>query len=54
MDLGKSYRLVLNGAAQVNRKGDDVAQMATDYSALEIAYFKAVVSTSFLIVPSTS
>ena len=28
---------------QVNRKGDEIAQIATDYSALEIAYFKAVV-----------
>ena len=28
---------------QVNRKGDEIAQMATEYSALEIAYFKAVV-----------
>ena len=31
---------------QVNRKGDEVAQMATDYSALEIAYFKAVARLS--------
>ena len=31
----------LNG--QVNRKGDEIAQMATEYTALEIAYFKAVV-----------
>jgi hypothetical protein len=29
---------------QVNRRGDDIAQMATDYSAVEIAYFKAIVS----------
>ncbi|KAI0724080.1 Nse1 non-SMC component of SMC5-6 complex-domain-containing protein [Fomitopsis betulina] len=28
--------------ALVNRKGDEVAQLATDYSALEITYFKAV------------
>ena len=32
---------------QVNRKGDEIAQMATEYSALEIAYFKAVVRLSF-------
>lgn len=31
----------------MNRKGDEVAQMATEYSALEIAYFKAVVGLSF-------
>nr|VWO98843.1 Argininosuccinate lyase (Probable argininosuccinate lyase) [Ganoderma boninense] len=35
--------------AVVNRKGDEVAQMATDYSALEIAYFKAVVRLSIRI-----
>lgn len=28
---------------QVNRKGDEVAQMATDYNAVEIAFFKAIV-----------
>ncbi len=28
---------------QVNRKGDQVAQMATEYTAAEIAYFKGVV-----------
>ncbi|KZT67711.1 hypothetical protein DAEQUDRAFT_672764 [Daedalea quercina L-15889] len=28
--------------ALVNRKGDEVAQLATEYTALEIAYFKAV------------
>lgn len=27
----------------MNRKGDEVAQLATEYSALEITYFKAVV-----------
>ncbi|KAI1795761.1 Nse1 non-SMC component of SMC5-6 complex-domain-containing protein [Ganoderma leucocontextum] len=34
--------------AVVNRKGDEVAQMATDYSALEIAYFKAVLEQIML------
>jgi len=34
--------------ALVNRKGDEVAQMATDYSAQEIAYFKAIVEQIML------
>ena len=41
---------------QTNTKGDDIAQIATTYSPLEIAYFKAVVrwttvyfSTCFLV-----
>ena len=28
---------------EVNRKGDAIAQAATDYSPAEIAYFKAIV-----------
>lgn len=28
---------------KVNTKDDEIAQMATDYTPLEIAYFKAVV-----------
>jgi hypothetical protein len=28
---------------QVNRKGDEIAQMATDYTPNEIAFFKAIV-----------
>lgn len=28
---------------QVNRKGDEIAQMATDYTPAEIVYFKALV-----------
>ena len=31
------------GILQVNRKGDHIAQMATDYTPAEIAYFKAIV-----------
>ncbi|KAF7969019.1 hypothetical protein HWV62_28628 [Athelia sp. TMB] len=34
--------------AIVNKKGDAVAQMATDYSAQEIAYFKAIVEQIML------
>ncbi|KZP24800.1 hypothetical protein FIBSPDRAFT_909748 [Athelia psychrophila] len=34
--------------AIVNKKGDDIAQMATDYSAQEIAYFKAIVEQIML------
>lgn len=33
---------------QLNRKGDDVAQLATNYTPVEIAYFKAVVSNETL------
>lgn len=29
--------------SQINRKGDPIAQMATDYSPPEIAFFKAIV-----------
>ncbi|KAI0928564.1 hypothetical protein AcW1_005769 [Taiwanofungus camphoratus] len=32
----------------VNRKGDEIAQLATDYSAVEITYFKAIVSINKL------
>ncbi|KAM5533290.1 hypothetical protein V8D89_013067 [Ganoderma adspersum] len=39
--------------AVVNRKGDEVAQMATDYSALEIAYFKAVLE-QIMLAPNES
>ncbi|KIY50938.1 hypothetical protein FISHEDRAFT_38594 [Fistulina hepatica ATCC 64428] len=34
--------------ALVNRKGDEVAQMATDYSAVEIAFFKVVIEQIML------
>jgi len=34
--------------AMVNRKGDEVAQMATDYTAQEIAYYKAIVEQIML------
>ncbi|KAH8833826.1 hypothetical protein DL96DRAFT_1578514 [Flagelloscypha sp. PMI_526] len=34
----------------VNRKGDDIAQAATNYSAAEIAYFKALV-TQIMLAP---
>ncbi|EGN95424.1 hypothetical protein SERLA73DRAFT_60158 [Serpula lacrymans var. lacrymans S7.3] len=34
--------------ALVNRKGDDIAQMATDYNPGEIAYFKAIVEQIML------
>jgi hypothetical protein len=27
----------------VNKRGDEIAQLATEYSAVEIAYFKALV-----------
>ncbi|KAI0748240.1 Nse1 non-SMC component of SMC5-6 complex-domain-containing protein [Daedaleopsis nitida] len=39
--------------AVVNRKGDEVAQMATEYSALEIAYFKAVLE-QIMLAPNES
>ncbi|OBZ75530.1 Non-structural maintenance of chromosomes element 1 [Grifola frondosa] len=39
--------------ALVNRKDDDVAQMATDYSPIEIAYFKAVVE-QIMLAPNES
>ncbi|TBU50898.1 Nse1 non-SMC component of SMC5-6 complex-domain-containing protein [Dichomitus squalens] len=39
--------------AVVNRKGDEIAQMATDYSALEIAYFKAVLE-QIMLAPNES
>ncbi|KAH9946016.1 Nse1 non-SMC component of SMC5-6 complex-domain-containing protein [Epithele typhae] len=39
--------------AIVNRKGDEIAQMATEYSALEIAYFKAVVE-QIMLAPNES
>jgi len=34
--------------ALVNRKGDEIAQMATDYTPFEIAYFKAIVEQIML------
>ncbi|KAL6309242.1 Nse1 non-SMC component of SMC5-6 complex-domain-containing protein [Sparassis latifolia] len=37
----------------VNRRGDEIAQMATDYSAVEIAYFKAVVE-QIMLAPNES
>ncbi|RPD80190.1 hypothetical protein L226DRAFT_550275 [Lentinus tigrinus ALCF2SS1-7] len=39
--------------AVVNRKGDEIAQMATEYNALEIAYFKAVVE-QIMLAPNES
>ena len=36
-----SDRLLYN--LQVNLKGDEIAQLATDYAPLEIAFFKAIV-----------
>lgn len=30
-------------AAQANRKGDEIAQVASDYSPVELAYFKVLV-----------
>ena len=30
-------------ATQANRKGDDIAQLASDYSPAELAYFKVLV-----------
>ncbi|KAH9856996.1 Nse1 non-SMC component of SMC5-6 complex-domain-containing protein [Lenzites betulinus] len=39
--------------AVVNRKGDEIAQMATEYSATEIAYFKAVLE-QIMLAPSES
>ncbi|OSX65068.1 hypothetical protein POSPLADRAFT_1135283 [Postia placenta MAD-698-R-SB12] len=37
----------------VNRKGDEIAQMATEYSPLEIAFFKAVVE-QIMLAPNES
>jgi hypothetical protein len=37
----------------VNRRGDEVAQLATEYSAGEIAYFKAIVRASPLFSPAS-
>ncbi|KAI0807463.1 Nse1 non-SMC component of SMC5-6 complex-domain-containing protein [Fomes fomentarius] len=39
--------------AVVNRKGDEIAQMATEYSALEITYFKAVIE-QIMLAPNES
>ncbi|KAI0709359.1 Nse1 non-SMC component of SMC5-6 complex-domain-containing protein [Earliella scabrosa] len=39
--------------AVVNRKGDEIAQMATEYTPLEIAYFKAVVE-QIMLAPNES
>ncbi|KAI0065436.1 hypothetical protein BV25DRAFT_1880277 [Artomyces pyxidatus] len=39
--------------ALVNRKGDEVAQLASDYSPLEIAYFKALVE-QIMLAPNAS
>ncbi|ETW85789.1 hypothetical protein HETIRDRAFT_457498, partial [Heterobasidion irregulare TC 32-1] len=39
--------------ALVNRKGDELAQIATDYSPLEIAYFKALVER-IMLAPNES
>jgi len=39
--------IVVLTRVQVNSKDDEIAQMATDYSPVEIAYFKAVVSSSY-------
>ncbi|KAJ3763459.1 Nse1 non-SMC component of SMC5-6 complex-domain-containing protein [Lentinula raphanica] len=47
----KSIQDELNGKklfALVNRKDDELAQLATDYSAVEIAFFKAVVEQIML------
>jgi hypothetical protein len=35
---------------QVNRKGDEIAQVATDYTPAEIAFFKAVACSSSEII----
>ncbi|KAI0950549.1 hypothetical protein AcV7_008978 [Taiwanofungus camphoratus] len=37
----------------VNRKGDEIAQLATDYSAVEITYFKAIVE-QIMLAPNES
>ncbi|KAI0665150.1 Nse1 non-SMC component of SMC5-6 complex-domain-containing protein [Cubamyces menziesii] len=39
--------------AVVNRKGDEIAQMATEYSPIEIAYFKAVLE-QIMLAPNES
>lgn len=36
---------------QVNRKGDEIAQLATDYGPAEIAFFKAIVSYEKFSIP---
>ena len=36
---------------EVNRKGDAIAQVATDYTPAEIAYFKAIVCPLSSIIP---
>lgn len=38
-----------DASVQVNRKGDVVAQSATSYNPAEIAYFKALVASAFLL-----
>lgn len=39
---------MLTPLPQINTKGDEVAQLASDYNATEIAYFKALVRVSML------
>jgi len=39
---------------EVNRKGDAIAQVATDYSPAEIAYFKAIVIPFLSVLLSRS
>jgi hypothetical protein len=45
MFLHSGKILNLHDLSQVNRKGDEIAQLATEYSPAEIAYFKAIVRT---------
>jgi len=55
--LNRESRFLVSNL-QVNRKGDEIAQMATDYSAVEIAFFKAIVrllsTPTFLFTASVS
>ena len=40
--------------AQANRKGDDIAQVASNYSPTELSYFKILVRLSLPLSPQTS
>ena len=40
--------------AQANRKGDDIAQVASNYSPTELSYFKILVRLSSPLSPQTS
>ncbi|KAG6869710.1 hypothetical protein C0993_006278, partial [Termitomyces sp. T159_Od127] len=48
LTLGEIKTLFLN-SHKVNRKGDEIAQMATEYTAAEIAFFKAIVRSTHVL-----